>query len=325
MTGMMVPTKGIAPAVVTDATGELAVRLADYSHAARGALADATARALRSDIRLFSDWCAEHGHVALPASVDVVVSFIDAMAQTRKPASIKRYVSSIATMHRAAGVVDPTKAEASRLALRRMARTLGTRQQQVAPLGQREADRIEATAGTTPADLRNVALVLTMRDMLARRSEVVAVDMEHVTFNADGSATVLVERSKTDQTAEGVVLWLGPATVDAIRRWTQAAGITSGPLFRSVNKAGRTGGRLPAGDVARILKRVAARAGLDASRVSGHSARVGMAQDLASAGAELVELMTAGRWKSSAMPARYSERIRAGHGAVARYHERRGR
>jgi site-specific recombinase XerD len=325
MNGMMVPTTSTAPAVVADATGELATRLAEYSHAARGALAEATARALRSDIRLFSDWCAEQGRVALPAEVDTVVAFIDAMAETRKAASVRRYVSSIATMHKVAGLADPTKAEASRLALRRMARAVGTRQKQAAPIGQREADRIEATAGNTPADLRNVALVLTMRDMLARRSEVVAVDLEHVTFNADGSATVLVERSKTDQTGEGVVLWLGPATVDAIRRWTQAAGITSGALFRSVNKAGKPGGRLPEGDVARILKRVAARAGLDASRVSGHSARVGMAQDLAAAGAELVELMTAGRWKSSAMPARYSERIRAGRGAVARYHERRGR
>ena len=33
-----------------------------------------------------------------------------------------------------------------------------------------------------------------------------------------------------------------------------------------------------------------------------------MAQDLAAAGVELPELMTAGRWKSSSMPARYTER-----------------
>ena len=37
---------------------------------------------------------------------------------------------------------------------------------------------------------------------------------------------------------------------------------------------------------------------------SGHSGRVGMAQDLAATGVELPALMTAGRWKSSRMPAR---------------------
>ena len=54
---------------------------------------------------------------------------------------------------------------------------------------------------------------------------------------------------------------------------------------------------------------------------TGHSGRVGMAQDLARSGVELPELMTAGRWKSSRMPARYTERQAAGRGAVARYYQ----
>ena len=57
---------------------------------------------------------------------------------------------------------------------------------------------------------------------------------------------------------------------------------------------------------------------------SGHSGRVGMAQDLAASGVELPELMTAGRWKSSRMPARYTERQAADRGAVARYYQEKG-
>ena len=45
-----------------------------------------------------------------------------------------------------------------------------------------------------------------------------------------------------------------------------------------------------------------------------------MVQDLAAAGVELPALMTAGRWKSSRMPGRYTERQAAGRGAVARYY-----
>ena len=66
---------------------------------------------------------------------------------------------------------------------------------------------------------------------------------------------------------------------------------------------------------------------------SAHSPRVGMAQDLSAAGAELPELMTAGRWDSPTMPARYTEAQAAGRGAVAQYYrgacgvrgQRRGR
>ena len=54
------------------------------------------------------------------------------------------------------------------------------------------------------------------------------------------------------------------------------------------------------------------------------SRSVGMAQDLAATGVELPALMQAGRWKSSRMPVRYTERQAAGRGAVARYYRRAG-
>ena len=56
---------------------------------------------------------------------------------------------------------------------------------------------------------------------------------------------------------------------------------------------------------------------------TGHSGRVGLAQDLAATGVELPALMTAGRWKSSRMPARYTEQQAAGRGAVPRYYRER--
>ena len=48
--------------------------------------------------------------------------------------------------------------------------------------------------------------------------------------------------------------------------------------------------------------------------------RVGMAQDLLKSSVEPPAPMTAGRWKSARMPARYTERQAAGRGAVARYY-----
>ena len=81
---------------------------------------------------------------------------------------------------------------------------------------------------------------------------------------------------------------------------------------------------LSASQIGRRIDAAAKAAGLGEG-FTGHSGRVGMAQDLAASGVELPELMTAGRWKSSRMPARYTERQTAGRGAVARYYQgRRG-
>ena len=70
--------------------------------------------------------------------------------------------------------------------------------------------------------------------------------------------------------------------------------------------------------------RAAAKAAGLGEGFTGHSCRVGMAQDLASTGTELPALMTAGRWKNSNMPARYTERQATGRGAVAKYYQEGG-
>ena len=304
----------------------IAARLARHASYSRGALAPETERALLKASVAFTGWAASHGLVGLPVVPETVAAYVDTLtAQGRKPASIRQAIWAIATLHRAAGLPDPCKAEPVRLVLKRMARSLGTRQRQAAPLGEVEVTRILDTAGTDLTAIRDVALVLTMRDLLARRGEVVALDLDDLQRADGGAGTALIRHSKTDQAGAGEVRWLSPRTVTQLRRWLKAAEIHDGPVFRPVNKAGIVGATaLTGGDVPRILKRLAARAGLDPVGISGHSARVGMAQDLVAGGADLPAVMQAGRWKSPTMPARYAERLLAGRGAVAGYHDRQG-
>ncbi len=76
-----------------------------------------------------------------------------------------------------------------------------------------------------------------------------------------------------------------------------------------------------------LTKRLARQAGLPeaaAARMSGHSCRVGMAQDLVAAGADVAGLMQAGRWKSMQMPTRYSEWLEAKRGVVAQLQHKLG-
>ena len=85
-------------------------------------------------------------------------------------------------------------------------------------------------------------------------------------------------------------------------------------LFRSVGKGGRIGERLHPCQVPRIFKAMAREAGLPETIVgglSGHSARVGAAQDMVAAGIEMPAILHAGRWKSTAMVNRYGERLLA--------------
>ena len=325
MTATLLPTI-LADQAAVLVTEDIASRLDEHARQAHGALAPETERALRRASAAFSGWATAQGLPALPATPETLAVYVDALADMgRKPASIRQAVWAIATLHRAAALADPSKAEVVRLALKRMARTLGTRQRQAAPLGKAEIARIFDTAGMTLPECRDVALLLTMRDMLARRSEVVALEVADLAFAADGTATALIRRSKTDQAGAGAVCWLGRQTVCELRRWLEVAGIAAGPIFRPVSKAGVVGATgLDGSEVPRILKRLAQRAGLDPAAISGHSARVGMAQDLVAGGADLPAVMQAGRWRSPTMPARYAERLLAGRGAVARLQERRG-
>jgi site-specific recombinase XerD len=281
---------------------------------------------LRADVSIYTAWCSEHGRAALPASADTVAAFIDDMAATRAPATARRYVSSIATFHRAAGVANPCDALAIKLALKRMHREFGRAQQQAAPLNDELVRQLLRGRGTRLRDLRHRAMLVVAYTTMARRSELVAFQLADLQVEADGFGTLIIRRSKTDQEGEGAV---APIPVDAMRHvqaWIDAAGITDGPLFRAVLKGNRLGGALDPGDVARCFKVMAHHAGLTAdetARISGHSTRVGSAQDMLRYGEQLPSIMQAGRWKTAEMVGRYTAKQGARQSAAVRIAERR--
>ena len=212
--------------------------------------------------------------------------------------------------------------------MRGLGRILRGPQRQAAPLHAEALAAIRATAFTRRRTrgghtetaeyaqrrgLVDVALASVMRDGLLRVSEAAALRWRDVELAGDGSGRIRIPESKTDQEAEGVVLYLGPAAVEALLaiRPEEAVIDAVTPVFN-----------LHPDTIRRRLQQAARAAGLPGWRdITGHSGRVGMAQDLSAAGFALPELMTAGRWKSPRMPARYTERQTAGRGAVARYYQ----
>ncbi|EIL90106.1 tyrosine-type recombinase/integrase, partial [Rhodanobacter sp. 115] len=75
---------------------------------------------------------------------------------------------------------------------------------------------------------------------------------------------------------------------------------------------------LGAQEVARIFRRRAVAAGLDhAFTISGHSARVGSANDLINNGYTTAQIQDAGNWKSAEMVQIYTRRSQAGANSMA--------
>lgn len=99
------PATALVPVAPAAPPAELVERLEEHARDARGAMARGTERALRADSAVFSGWCAAAGRAHLPASPETVAAFVDAMGEERAPVTVRRYVSSIATLHRAAGAL----------------------------------------------------------------------------------------------------------------------------------------------------------------------------------------------------------------------------
>ena len=75
-------------------------RIGDFVRDTAGALGGNTGRAVRSDLGIYAAWCAGEGRRALPATPETVAAFVDAMAEVRAPATVRRYVASIGFAHR---------------------------------------------------------------------------------------------------------------------------------------------------------------------------------------------------------------------------------
>ena len=293
------------------------------NRALRDARAPNTWRAYSGAWQRWAAWAVDRGHRQLPADPAAVAAFLaDRAEQGVAPATVRLDRAGIAAAHRHAGVPDPTGYPGCREVLAGLTRRgAGQGRGQVAAMDWRAADlaAVLAEREGTAAGLRDAALLSLMSDALLRVSEASAADVADVARMADGSGTLTVLRSKTDQEGRGHVRYLGAATVARIAAYLDRAGHDAGALFRRVRRGDHPApGRLSAAAIREVVRRRAADAGVP-GRISGHSLRVGSAQSLAAAGAGEAELREAGDWTDPAMPARYTRHQTAARGAVARF------
>jgi integrase len=108
----------------------------------------------------------------------------------------------------------------------------------------------------------------------------------------------MLRRSKTDQDGQGRHIGIpygsNPETcpVRLVQSWIEQSGISDGPLFRSITRHGKIWEKRCSDiDVARIVKKLANRAGLDPTKYAGRSLRAGHATSAAIASASERSIM----------------------------------
>lgn len=288
-----------------------------------GAYAANTIRSYRADFRIFEAWCRREKRSALPATSETVAQFVFAQSESSAPATVSRRRASIAKIHKLLKFENPVGNEDVNLATRKMYRLRGRRQDQAlgltAPLKQ---NLLEACADDLRG-WRDRALISTGYDTLCRRAELVQLRIDDLKLRPDGSGTVLVRKSKADQLGRGRLAYLSIDTINHLKRWIEAANLDHGPIFRGIQGPLVQSEAMESSRVAVILKGRAKRAGLTTnivSQLSGHSMRVGAAQDMAAAGIDLGAIMHAGGWKSPDMVMRYIEHMDVQKSGMARLH-----
>ncbi|MHB9130398.1 MAG: site-specific integrase [Armatimonadota bacterium] len=277
---------GTAP--VSLPTTELVAQTKAYIYQAK---ATNTREAYRRDWADFTRWCAAYDCTALPATPETVAVYLtDLITNGRKVSTLQRRLVSISQAHKHADMPSPTSATIVREALKGIMREHGTRPTTVDALLTEDIRRICQALPETLIGLRTSALLLLGFAGGFRRSELVAMSIEDVEECADGLRIVL-RQSKTDQTGEGRVVGIPfgshPSTcpVRAYKAWLEHSGITSGAIFRGMDKGGRIiSDRLTGRAVAQIIQRATVKAGLDHKHVAGHSLRSGHATSAACAG-----------------------------------------
>ena len=272
-----------------------------------GAYADITLRGYRRDLETFAGWCEERGETFMPSTPRIVGAFIDDQVRSYSYATIKRRVAAIQFLHRLADLPSPVSSSDVYLALRRAGRTKGRRPKQVRGLTADLLEQILKACPPTLSGLRDAALISVGYDTLCRSAELAWMQVEHVDLE---SQTVYIPRAKNDPFADGRMAGLSERSINHVSRWLEQSGLKEGALFRGLHTAKTGGGHLETSSIRRLIKVAAKRAGLAdaAAELSGHSMRVGGAQDLMMSGHDTLMIMTAGGWKNVEVVARYVEK-----------------
>ena len=290
----------------SDLNGALAMACQKAQVYADAARAPTTHRVYAGAWGRWAQWCEEMRCSPLPAAPAAVAAYLAELARAGKSvATVKGALAAIAYFHRQAGLALDRNDRAIAGVLAGIARTSSRPIRRAAAL---ELDALrEVVAGIAGGDVRELrdrALLLIGFFAALRRSELVALDVGGMSGGrsfveiAPEGLLVHVTGSKASAATQTVAI---PRRADelcatrVVERYLAATGLTHGPLFRPISKAGRLlDRRLDATGVRHILF---ARAG--SKRFSPHALRSGFITSAAKSGTPEHVIQRTSRHKSA--------------------------
>ena len=316
---------------------ELAALVADAEEFVEAEIADTSRSGYARDFRTFEKWARDRGLPSLPTTPEIAALFLSALAKgkvrvewrsrggramaftgPRKLATLRRMYAAIAHHQRAAGVDWPRGDPRIVRVMRGIARVFaGDRTKAPRKAQALELDLLRQAMAACRTDLlglRDRALLTMMWWGCLRRSDAIPRDVEDIRFERAGYL-ISIGKSKSNQAGEPEEVPVPYASdvslcpVRALQSWVQAAQITSGAIFRKVDRHGRVSAqRLHLGSVGQILKTICDQAGIDTKRISSHSPRSGFATSASEQGKSLEQIMAHGRWRSERVARSYIRR-----------------
>jgi len=223
----------------------------------------------------------------------------DGLASATVASMVAAITSACAAFHDA-GVLEFT--------IERVAPKVEPRQDRSGPKRHEVEQLVELIeADTSPAGLRDAALVRLLHDCALRRGEVVGLRACDVQLDRDGGPTVLALRKGF---RERQPVLIGYKAAQALRCWLDCREAPDGavPVFVAVGRGQRGQDRPLTGEAVRqILARRAKQAGIK-SAVRPHGLRHSAASQVARRGS-LKELQALGGWRSLSAASRYLDRL----------------
>ena len=272
------------------------------------AYAPNTLRSYYADSKAFVDWCMVKKFTPFPLNPHTLRQFIEEQNQLSY-ATIRRRVGALRRVNTILGYEDHSRTEEVYIALRKLKRSRSHAQKQATGINWSLLEKMIASQPNTVTGIRNRALISIGYDFLARRSELAALKSSDVTILPDGSLRGIIRRSKSDQLGRGRLVFGSERSTHLLKKWLRVRPKDIDALFCPTVHNKFVDRHLCDKSVNDIIKRSVIRVkgcNRPSDRdISGHSLRVGAAQDLLRQGHDLTTIMRAGGWSNASIVLRY--------------------
>jgi len=166
--------------------------------------------------------------------------------------------------------------------------------------------KLQAVCDDGIVGLRNLLLLQLGYESMRRRSEICAFRFDDVKTLPNGKNALLLRKSKTDQLGEGKLIPILDELLEMMSYWQDTIKQTDGVILRNFKRDLSVRESLDPPALNKILKLLQRKAKLKGiGELSGHSFRVGAAEDLLDKGVPLEKIMLRGGWKSENTALRY--------------------